>query len=68
MYIVENNEVPAADAPANYTPTYHVYSNAHSVELFINDASQDQQLNDKLMGWMEWNVSKWVAGNVTAII
>ena len=67
VYLVENNEAPRADAPVGYTPTYHVYSNAHSVELFINGASQGQQLNDKWMGYMDWNVSAWVAGNVTAV-
>ena len=67
VYLVENNEAPAADAPAGYTPTYHVYTNAHSVELFINDASQGRQLNDEWMGWLDWNVSAWVAGNVSAV-
>eukprot|EP00040_Diaphanoeca_grandis_P013279 m.67174 g.67174 ORF g.67174 m.67174 type:complete len:1048 (+) comp23774_c0_seq1:77-3220(+) len=46
--------------------TFHVYTNAHNVDLYINNDLIGNQLNNNWMGWLEWNTT-YTVGNVTAV-
>eukprot|EP00937_MAST-01D_sp_MAST-1D-sp2_P002119 g2119.t1 len=77
VHIVESNEPRSSDPHISRRPgspaavaaaanaTFHVYSSASAVELFVNGASAGEQPNTEWMGWTAWNVT-WAAGNVTA--
>ena len=64
VHIVESNAQPPPGAAAR---TVHAYSSAATVELLVNGASLGERSNAEWMGWNEWNMTSWTAGNMTAV-
>ena len=63
VYIVQHWE--PMDGEENKNRTIQVYTNAPSVELFVNDKSVGVKSVEKL-GWAEWNDVAFSPGSITA--